>query len=262
MDFVVDQFKFLGLNNREIRVFTSIGTFGQMNMTKIASRSQLPRTTVDAIVRRLFKQGLISKEKVNGHFEYFVQPSEVADKLDLLEQKLRPKKPTEKEQEPSITEEKINDEKNVIALNPIDILEISFKTHRADRVRLMLSHIQREGEKSCVERLRVYTKLAVENQMKFDVLLSPQIADAIYGKKHLFAYSQASLNIRLNIIPAFYSILEHDVCMFRDSVMLIHTHKNTIEKIDSLTHVDLCNHLLTIASEVGWSVDLVTWLNK
>ena len=260
MDFVVDQFKFLGLNNREIRVFTSIGTFGHMNMTKIASRSQLPRTTVDAIVRRLFKQGLISKEKINGHFEYFVHPSEVADKLDLLEQKLRPKKPTERKE--SSTEEKTNDEKNVIAIYPIDILENNFQTHRGDRVRLMLSHVQREGEKSCVERLQEYVKMAVENQIKFDVLLSPQIADVIYGKKDLFEYSQNSLNIRLNIVPAFYSILEHDVCMFRDSVMLIHTHKNTIEKIDSSTHVDLCNHLLTIASEVGWSVDLGTWLSK
>ena len=260
MDFVVDQFKFLGLNNREIRVFTSIGIFGHMNMTKIASRSQLPRTTVDAIVRRLFKQGLISKEKINGHFEYFVHPSEVADKLDLLEQKLRPKKPTERKE--SSTEEKTNDEKNVIAIYPIDILENNFQTHRGDRVRLMLSHVQREGGKSCVERLQMYINLAVENEIRFDVLISPHIADLVHKKKYLFEYSQVAPDVRLNIVPAFYSIIECDVCMFRDTVILIHPHKNIVEKIDSLSHVDLCNHLLTVASEVGWSVDMVTWLDK
>ncbi|KKS30037.1 MAG: hypothetical protein UU89_C0015G0012 [Parcubacteria group bacterium GW2011_GWC2_42_11] len=261
MDFVVDQFRFLGLNTREIRVFTVISTFGKMNMTKISSRSQLPRTTVDAIVRRLLKQGLISKEKMSGHFEYFVQPTEVADKLDLLEQKLRPKKPSEK-QKVAENEQKFIDEKNVTGVNYIDLLDNAFQNHRGDRVRLMLSHVQREGEKSCVERLQMYTKLAVENQIKFDVLMSPRIADVVRGKKHLFEIYQVPLDVRLNIVPAFYSIMEHDVCMFRDTVMLIHPHKNITEKIDSLTHVDLCNHLLTVASEVGWSVDLATWLNK
>lgn len=261
MDFVVDQFKFLGLNNREIRVFTAIGTFGKMNMTKIASRAQLPRTTVDAIVRRLYKQGLISKEKVNGHFEYFVQPTEVADKLDLLEQKLRPKTAssmTESEEK----EQGTNDEKIVTSANYIDFLEETFQKHHGDRVRLMLSHVQREGEKSCVERLQMYVKMAVENQVKLDVLVSTNIANAARDQKHLFEYSHSPVDVRLNIVPAFYSILEHDVCMFRDSVVLIHPHNNTAEEVDTLTYVDLCNHLLTIASEVGWSVDLVAWIKK
>lgn len=261
MDFVVDQFKFLGLNNREIRVFTAIGTFGKMNMTKIASRAQLPRTTVDAIVRRLFKQGLLSKEKVDGHFEYFVQPSEVADKLDLLEQKLRPKSPSITK-ESSKNEQGTNDEKNVINTNYIDFLDSIFKKHGGDRVRLMLSNIEHERGKSCVERLQDYVKIAVENSILFDVLIPPHVADGIHKHKHLFECQNGLEKIHLNIVPAFYSILEQDVCMFRDTVVLIHSHKNSVEEINSITQVDLCNHLLTVASEVGWSVDLVAWLDK
>ena len=261
MNFVVDQFKFLGLNDREIRVFTAIGTFGKMNMTKIASRSQVPRTTVDAIVRRLLKQGLISKDKVDGHFEYFVQPTLVADKLDLLEQRLRPKNVFEGENNAKITNE-INDEKNVIAHDYIDFLQTKFEQHHGDRVRLMLSHVQREGEKSCIERLQTYVKLAVQERIMFEVLISPHMADDIHGLKELFQSPSTPIDVRLNIVPAFYSILEHDVCMFRDSVVLIHPHKNTTEELVSITHVDVCNHLLTVASEVGWSVDLTTWLNE
>lgn len=54
-----DSFEVLGLSKRESAVYFSLCIFGPLSITKIGQRSALPRTTVDAIVRRLSKRSLI-----------------------------------------------------------------------------------------------------------------------------------------------------------------------------------------------------------
>ena len=93
--FVVDQLSLLGLNQREIKVFTLLATFGPLTVTKTAGRTGLPRTTVDAIVRRLEVSGLTSRIQVGKHWEWRVNLEEVTKKLSLLTTKLSPLSPSE-----------------------------------------------------------------------------------------------------------------------------------------------------------------------
>lgn len=88
MQFVIDQLGLLGLNAREIRTFTTLATFGQMKVTIIARRANLPRTTVDAIVRRLEAQGVTESILVNRHTEWRVDLERVGVLLNLLKQKM------------------------------------------------------------------------------------------------------------------------------------------------------------------------------
>lgn len=263
MNFVVDQFKFLGLNDREVRVFTAISAFGRMNMTKIASRSQLPRTTVDAIVRRLIKQGLISKEKEKGHFVYFLIPNEVADTLDKIEKRFRPKaKDSNVDTKNEALESKINDEKNVITSDFIDFLAQTFSLYAGDRVRIMLSKRTDENIESCTQRFAGYVKLAIKNDVKLEVLVSSEVADVVCGQKEVFPFPRNPDDVRLNIVPVLYGVLGSDMCIFRDKILIINSRKSIIENIEHASYLEISKHLLTLASEVGWSVNLVAWLNK
>lgn len=88
MQFIVDQLTLLGLNAREIRTFTTIATFGQMKTTMVARRANLSRTTVDAIVRRLEKQGIVESVVVTKHTEWRVDLERVSMLLNLLEIKI------------------------------------------------------------------------------------------------------------------------------------------------------------------------------
>lgn len=88
MQFVIDQLGLLGLNAREIRTFTTLATFGQMKVTVIARRANLPRTTVDAIVRRLEEQGVIESTFVKKHTEWRVDLEKVGILLNILRSKM------------------------------------------------------------------------------------------------------------------------------------------------------------------------------
>ena len=259
MDFVVDKLQFLGLNEREVKVFTSLSTFGRMNMTKIATRADVPRTTVDAIVRRLLKQGLISKEKVRGHNEYFVNTEEVANTLDWIEKRFRPNKEDEIKPEKEV-EIYNDDEKNVIKSVGNEALKNISEMHSGDRVKLLFSRGHDDMEE-CVLRFSKYAHLAISNDMKLEVLISSHVADSLVGQGNIPIPPSADM-IRLNIVPASYGIAPQDMFIFRDSMLLISTHNENREHVTQGTIVDLSKHLIEIACETGWSVDLVAWMNR
>jgi len=66
----VENLATLGLRKREIKVLTTLHVFGRLNVTKLAERSKLPRTTVDAILRRLQEKGYVRRVAIGGHAEW------------------------------------------------------------------------------------------------------------------------------------------------------------------------------------------------
>jgi hypothetical protein len=230
-----------------------------MNMTKIALRADMPRTTVDAIVRRLFKQGLLSKKKVQGHYEYFVNTEKLADTLDWIEKRFRERKETVSKAERKV-EIYNNDEKNVIKRVGVDAIKIISEKHQGDRVKLLFSFEKRDLEES-VLRFSKYVYFTIENNIKLEVLISSYVADALIGKSEVPLPPKSDM-VRLNIVPASYGNAPQDMFIFRDSILLISIHKENREYISQGSIVDLSKHLIEIASETGWSVDLVTWLDN
>ena len=235
-----------------------------MNMTKAAKRAGVPRTTVDAIIRRLLKQGLVSREKVRGHYEYFVNTGEVANTLDWMEKRFR--KDANLDGAVSVSEsqkyeeEKEYDEKKVILEEgSYSFADIAAK-HRGDRVRLLFSRGQ-ESDEEWVLRFAKYATIAIQHNLKLEVLLDAAVADALIGKGSV-PMPPVSDMIRLNIVPALYGIAVEDVFMFRDSMLLVSTHKESRQRVSERSLVDLSKHLLDIACETGWSVDLTAWMNS
>lgn len=250
MSFLIDRLQFLGLNEREIRVFTSLATFGRMNMTKLASRSSLPRTTVDAIVRRLQKQGLVSQERVRGHYEYFVNADDIANSLDWMEKRFR-----------TDTKEGHKSDENIVKeTKKLEIPKDITSKYAGDRVKVLLSRGYEDMEE-CVRRFVKYLKVSIENNYKLEVLLSASIADALMGRKDI-PLPPSGEAVRLNVVPTLYSTGMHDMFIFRDSVLLVNTNSKMQEHIEHMTVVDMSRHLIEIACETGWSVDLIAWLNK
>lgn len=219
-------------------------------MTKIASRSQLPRTTVDAIVRRLLKQGLITREKIRGHVEYEMKPEEVADKLDWIEQRLRPQ-----------AENATNDENIVISEKYMDAVRKEMKMHEGERVKLMFSH-NGDDRKESVSRLISYIGFAVEDKCKFEVLLSTTIADNLRDREVEVTLPRDANAVRLNVVPASYGSTDFDMLIFRDCILLVNPTKKTAELVRHTTVVEMSKHLLGVACETGWSINLTAWLNE
>jgi hypothetical protein len=204
-------------------------------------------------------QGLISKEKVRGHFEYFVNSDDVANELDWIEQRFRPGHGVYYNSRKD-DELYSDDEKNVIKkVGKEDVKSIA-GLHKGDRVKLLFSR-GFGGVDECVLRFAKYAHLSIENDMKLEVLLSNEVADALIEQGGIPTPPRADM-IRLNIVPSSYGTAYQDMFIFRDSVLLINTHKDGREHISQGTVVDLSKHMLNIACETGWSVDLVSWLNK
>lgn len=265
MSFLIEKLRFLGLNDREIRVFTAFATFGKMHMSKAASRAGLPRTTVDAIVRRLLEQGLVSKERVGGHYEYFVNSGDVADTLDWIEKRFRPNTGAffneyDEQEEVEGSGLKKSDENIVTVAKNIEILRSLSKQYSGDRVRLLFSK-SNEGVTDCAKRLARYLNISLELSLLLEVMIPAHIADALLYESEFPVPTRADA-VRLNIVPTLYSTALHDMFVFRDSVFLVTVHTGSVEQVTHPTVVDLSKHLVDMASEVGWSVDLVAWLNK
>lgn len=266
MGFLIEKLDFLGLNSREVRVFTALATFGRMNMTKVASRSGLSRTTVDAIVRRLLKQGVISKERVRGHYEYFVNTEEVANTLDWIEKRFRPNTNVSSELSGEKKEEGNNDaikniDENIVKeTKNVSIYEDISKEYKGDRVRILFSRGYKDIE-DCIERFIEYVQVSLSYNFKLEVLLSASIADALIGRDDIPTPSRDD-SVRLNVVPTVYSTGMHDMFIFRDRLILINTQEGKREHITHETIVETSKHLIEIACETGWSVDLVAWLNR
>ena len=264
MTFLIEKLKFLGLNDNEVRVFTTLATFGQMNMTDTASRSGLPRTTVDAIVRRLIEQGLLISKQVDGHNEYFVSAEELADTLDWIEKRFRPNTGAfynEYDDNEKEKKENKNDEKIVIDQKTLDEIKVFADAYKGDRVKMLLARGHTDMD-VCIDRFIAYVETAIAHTFKFEVMLASTIADAILERREEIPLPEKSRYIRLNVVPARYSDATHDMFIFRNALYLLHADSGVRESIIHPTVVETSKHLIEIASETGWSVDLTTWVHR
>jgi predicted transcriptional regulator len=256
MDFVVDQLAFLGLNEREVRVFTTLCTFGRSNMTTLAARSGLPRTTVDAIVRRMVKQGIVHQVLVKGHHEYEVVLDELTRQLGTLQQKLSTKQASKN------NTLEINDEKNVVKVSRIvtqDEVRAKFLKHHGERATLCISE-DADQERRMSSLLTLIT-LTREANLRCEILLTTDLAHALLPARSDIKEALKGFDVRLTLLPATFSLPNTDLCSFCDEVILLrrgHAEHSVIHDLDA---VDAIDRLLFIARESGWAMDARTWLH-
>lgn len=254
MAFLLDQLSLLGLNEREVRVFVALATFGRMNMTRVAQRAGLSRTTVDAIVRRLTVQGLVHCTKIGGHLEYSVPLNHLADTLTSVSARLR----TDPSEEP----QQDRDEMAVDALpghtiTPAQLsstLDREFERHAGERARILLRGVRGDAGTRAQVVFGVLVR-AVQWRVKLEALLCTHTADALRSSA---PHTAADLSqVLLNIVPSSYCATEWDVLVFRDTVLTYNEH--AVRVLTQTTDVEVISHLLTIACETGWSVRLGAW---
>jgi predicted transcriptional regulator len=272
MEFVVDQLRVLGLSDKEVRVFTALSTFGRMNITDTAKKSGLPRTTVDAMMRRLVEQGLVSRERVGGHYEYVVKLDEVAEKLDWVKRCLQGNTcdvPAREGGAPNRASEQgaslVGVVNGVANAERIDVhegmhalLEKTFTAHKGDRALMLCSALI--TEKKRMERFEHCLSHAKNAELHMEILMTTDISEQLsqYAKEllvHLTAY-----DLRLNFLPASFCIEHTDLLAFRDVVVVVDHHAELTVRIESQRVVDIINHLLRVAREVGWGMDMKMWL--
>jgi predicted transcriptional regulator len=61
VDEFIKNLELIGLRKREIKILTTLHVFGTLSVTKLAGRAKLPRTTTEAILRRLNERGYVRK---------------------------------------------------------------------------------------------------------------------------------------------------------------------------------------------------------
>lgn len=241
MEFVTDQLKLIGLNEREIRVFTALATFGRMNMTKLAGRSQVARTTADAIIRRLLEQGVVKRQEVGKHYEYTVDLEDVAQRLDALEDKLAPTKDLD------------YDEKNVKSGGHyVDSLQ-NLEAHTGERCTYFASG-----------------QMCIFLEEYRHIVCSGLFADLVIGSRdveHLNAYAYELVPhlpetpIMLIVLPqSFLSdaprflLLRSGLFLYDDATKMFSVHTDS-----NLLHS--WSRLLSAVRESGWMTDLRTHLD-
>jgi len=267
MDFVMDQLQLLGLNEREVRVFAALSTFGQQNMTSLAARAKVPRTTADAIVHRLIDQGLVCKNKVQRHYEYTVSLSDVHAKLERLQKRLSLSNADDVCTSGETTQQlnkhpQHTDEEIVITdckrLHP-QLLE-DFVAHQGERATMLVSTLNSTLER--VVRLEHCFSYAHRASLKLDILTTVDIADSLSGYATELVALLAAYDLRLNILPPSFCIENIDLVVFRDLVLVVDHAAGLVERIEGARAVRAINHLLFVAREAGWGMDLKTWLGK
>jgi DNA-binding MarR family transcriptional regulator len=250
MGFVIEQLKLLGLNGREVRVFTTLSTFGRMNMTLLGSRAGLPRTTTDSIIRRLLKQGLVVSERVEGHKEYRVDLADVSDKLASLNKKIHSN---------DIPGEYTNDENNVTSLADSDrdharrTLLQYFSHYQGERAQILLGI--GAGDEGSLKRFLLYVEHATAFHIKVEIIVCRRVLDRLTKSVHgLHALTRGI--VRLNIVPAGYCTNVNDMVLFRDRAVLVNPSLVSVDQITSPQTVEALRQLTAIACESGWSIDL------
>ncbi len=240
MGFVIDQLTLLGLNGREVRVFTALATFGQMNMTMLAARAGLPRTTVDAIVRRLLTQGLLVSKKVIGHTEYYVELSDVSHKLDSLIKKISP------------TAVQKNDEiivnKQSVDFNNLKNLEI-FEESDGSRVGILQSRY------TTPERLVGYVTRAIARQCVIDLFAHKQALEGLC--EILPRGSLVSTRHSFYRIPTMHCSTHADIILFHNKVCFLDPTHEDVESTQSGNVIAAIRNYMNVIKESGWRMDFI-----
>jgi sugar-specific transcriptional regulator TrmB len=262
MQLYVDQLEFLGLSSKEARLFATLSTFGQSTLAQVAKKSGVPRSTSEYTLKKLVEQGVVRKVEVGKHYEYVVDMDAVADRLDRIEQRLRSGEkssvgPIETEHVVSVAEESesIVEFKDVSAVDR-SVAEV-FSSHSGDRVQMLLGQ-GATGQKEVLDRLIVYLHEAVRTSTRLEVLLCMPLATLIRDDTQVPLVRDADL-LRFNIVPASYCMSETDVLVFPDTALLRHTSTHTVLYEKNHYTVESLKHLLAIACETGWSVNVVAW---
>jgi predicted DNA-binding transcriptional regulator len=277
MAFLIDQFRFLGLNDNEVRVFTALSTFGQMNVTTIAKRAALPRTTVNSMMPRLVEQGLVNKVDVGKHHEYAVALADVADRLDQLEQRFRP---TAREGRggPATGPQACDDagQRTVEIAGAAqggpgsasdlteghelmhELVARAFEAHHGERAMVLIAALATPEAR--MQRLKHCLAAARAADMKLEMLTTTNVTAALSSYARELTALLGSYDLRLDFLPPAFCIERTDVVAFRDLVVVIDHSTDVAERIESAQAVAVIDHLLRVAREAGWGMDMSMWL--
>jgi predicted transcriptional regulator len=247
MDFLTDSLALLGLRKKEIRVFMALYTHGELSMSRIARKSNLPRSTAVSIVERLLSQGIIQErkggdEKGEKRSVYFLDLIILAKKIEHLTQKLY------KGIHTLSAEKKLEEEKEQ-GKTYFPIIE----RHKGERVQILLSQSGECGREKAQERGFSYIKKCQKEGVKGVCITCPITADALEKKMREEVSNQKEF-LRIHRVPFTYCTASYDVIVFHNEALLISLYTSEILYENTEGVVDILQHLLRITRAIGWSV--------
>jgi predicted DNA-binding transcriptional regulator len=260
MQFLTDQLQFLGLKENEIRVFTALATFGQMNVAGIARKSGVVRSTVVGLLPRMCEQGIVEQVIIGKHYEYTVNLENVANRLDWLERRLR-----EKRIDDSTTIEEGEGVENAMPQNNTaeqggnaNIPEV-FAHHAGTRMQMLVARDDAETLEHTLVRAEEYLAHITTHNLHAVLITCPTIAEYLQTSLHTDALPEEPHRVRLHVVPPAHCATQYDIIAFHDTVLLRNIHNHTMHAVTQHDAVEAYNHLLRIARGVGWSVSVKEW---
>lgn len=240
MAFVTDQLSLLGLNTREVRVFTALATFGPQKVSKVAARSGMPRTTADYILRSLVKQGIVTREKLKGRHQYRVDLNDVSLRLDALKERLG----TPETQVNARSNEKTvttSDEK-------IDVATLA-KQYAGDRISILLGDVADTGVR--LDVLRAYVAAAAGCDVRAELFMSTHTSRLMREYSDLLHETAWMARTSLLVLPRFF-LDGIDVFLVRDAAYALRVGDATAEVVRGTHSLEAYKALVISAREAGW----------
>ena len=97
-------------------------------------------------------------------------------------------------------------------------------------------------------------------RVKLELLTTTDVAKGLSPHAKEILSLLVLYDLRLNFLPPSFCFDYIDVLAFRDVVLLINQHTEHAEQVVGTDQVLVYNHLLRVAREAGWGMDIRMWL--
>lgn len=252
--------KILGLKDKEKIIIQTLKDFGRLRPTDLAEKTGVKRTTVNFLLPKLLKQGLINKVKIKRHYEWLINDR---DKINKLISNLYGYFMTEDITEiinlpPDIGVEVFRGKKNILAAYE-KVLEAGYNSRvfaiQGNRSALAAKNLEKSYLNNIQNKFREY-KIILEG---------------IFGEKSLSYFKDLSLELlkiyenRLvvcYVAPDSLVDFDLDILIFKKMVIMINFEKNLVLIIKNEAIYSVILNLFEALKMVSIKINLNDYIKK
>lgn len=252
--------KILGLEDKENIIIQALRDFGQLKPTNLAEKTGVKRTTINFLLKKLLNRDLITKIKVQGHFEWQINNDAKIKKSinDLANYLSAEKNTTTIYTSPDIGVEILRGRKNILSAYQ-KVLEAG------DNSRVFAI----QGNKSALAGQFLEKSYLNDIQNKFREYKI--IIEGVIGEKSLAYFKNISseeLKIYKNrlivvyVAPDFLVDFDSDILIFKKMVIIINFEKRIVLIIKNESIYEVILSLFESLKLVSRKIDLNNYIKK
>ncbi|MEK7072431.1 MAG: MarR family transcriptional regulator [Patescibacteria group bacterium] len=251
--------KILGLEDKEKVIIQTLKDFGQLRPIDLAKKTGVKRTTVNFLLKKLLRQGLISKVKIKGHYEWLINNDKIKKLIGNLYSYFNTADIAEIIQLPPDIGVEVSRGKKNILLAYERILEAGYNS----RVFAI------EGNKSAAASQELGKSYFSNIQNKFREYKI--ILEGVFGEEALLSFNDLSiesLKIYKNrlviayVAPNFLMDFDLDILIFKKMVIMINFEKKLVLTIKNQEIYTVILNLFEALKMVSRKIDLNDYIKQ